>query len=323
MKQQNIAIVGAGASGLFSAVLLSSRPGVHIHIFEKNNKIASKLRASGGGRANILNAHILPIHYNNTDFMNTFLQKVDYKTIEKVFLNLGLLMRMDEENRVYPATFCSQTVVDILSHRLHENCEISCGYEIKKLSFCNRKWQIDDEKILFDQVILASGSPAGLKMKNRNEYNAYLASLSLKTSKLQPSLVGFKIQDYPKLLFGCRAKARVTLFQKSVPLYSEVGEVMFKEDGVSGIVILNISAYYNRLKEKENCELSLDFLYDHEQLSPKKYLQNHGDMIGVLHPHLCELYRQRSFSLRDFRLKIKGCYDLETAQVCSGGVSLQ
>lgn len=319
---RNIAIIGAGAAGLFAAKMLSADTSLRITVFEKAQKVGTKLRASGGGRANLMNTQIAGSCYNQPDFINNLLKTIDYEVIKTEFEKMGLRLSADEEGRVYPATLFSQTVIDVLLQNLGENVQIITDYEVKKLQKYNEKWQINDGKTLYDAVLLSSGSPAGMIAKNRQNYNGYLSDLKIKQEKLSASLVGFKLENYPKELSGCRARAAVTLLQKGKAVYSEAGEVMFKDDGISGIVVLNVSAYYNRLKTKENCSLSLNFLFDDESLDVSAHLKNFGDLSGLLHPKLNRLYQKKPFDLRNFQMKISGVYDLEFAQVCHGGIAL-
>lgn len=317
-----IAIIGGGSGGLFAAKMLSTHQNIQVCLFEKNEHIASKLRASGGGKANILNRCIQSEHYNNSDFMNCFLQKVNYKTIYKVFSDMGLKMSVDEENRVYPSTFFSMTVLDVLLNNLSPHIQILCNYNVQKLTEQNGKWKINDYPTLFDKVILSTGSPANIISKNLFDFENYLHDLKLTKRDYIPSLVGFKIKNYPNSLFGCKAKAEVTLFQERNIIHREKGEVVFKEDGISGIVILNISSYYNRLKTKNNCSLSLNFLFDDNNYNIDNHLKKHHQLCGLLHPKLNKLYMQHPFDLRDFKLEIAELYGLESAQVCSGGIDL-
>ena len=319
---KNIAIIGAGAAGLFAAAQFSRRRDISVVLFEKAPKVGTKLRASGGGRANILNTNIRGSFYNQPDFIANLLKSVDYKVIKKEFESMGLRLSADEEGRVYPATLFSQTVIDVLLNAMGDNVQIRTGVEVEKLRPTKGKWQINNETSLFDAVILASGSPAGMIAKNRQSYNSYLSDFKIKQEKLTASLVGFKLENYPKELSGCRARAAVTLLQNGKAVYSEAGEVMFKDDGFSGIVVLNVSAYYNRLKDKEKCSLSLNFLFDDEHLDETAYLKKFGDFSGLLHPKLNRLYHKKPFDLRNFQMKVSGVYDMEFAQVCHGGIAL-
>ena len=69
----NIAVVGAGAAGLFLSRLLSETENCNIHIFERTGKPGYKVKASGGGKANILNTQISGECYNNAAFIANLL----------------------------------------------------------------------------------------------------------------------------------------------------------------------------------------------------------------------------------------------------------
>lgn len=319
---KNIAIIGAGSAGLFAAKLLSSYEDVKVTVFEKAKNPGTKLRASGGGKANILNANVKSDCYNNHRFMDSFLKRTDYQTIYDEFVHMGLRMTVDEENRVYPATLFSKTVLDVLLSNLSPRIVFRCECVVKQLFQRDGKWYVNDFPEAYDCVMMASGSPANMIAANRKGIADYWKALHLDDKPFEPSLVGFKIKDYPKELYGCRAKAEVSLYQESTLVWKEIGEVMFKEDGVSGIVVMNLSSRYNQLKNRKKCRLSLNFLYDDEAFDVKAHLSRFHDLAGVLHPKLNKLYQDRPFDLRDFSLQIDSLYDIEFAQVCCGGISV-
>ncbi|MBO4282779.1 MAG: NAD(P)/FAD-dependent oxidoreductase [Bacteroidales bacterium] len=317
-----IAIVGAGTSGLFLNRLLSGRKGLHTTLFEQSEKAGTKLRASGGGKANLLNTDIRPEHYNHPEFLRRLLQQADAARVQRLWESFGLLTRSDDEGRVYPLSLCAQTAVDTLLPPGMDT-DIRYGCTVRELQAENGKWHLNGEAESFDKVVLCSGSPAGMIPDKRKAYNAYLHSLSLETTPLSPSLVGFRIRRYPKRLNGCRAKAEVRLLQNQREIFRETGEITFKEDGLSGIVILNASAHYNRLENKEGAYLLLDFLYARPEWSLQEHLRLHRDLSGVLHPKLHALYLQQAFDPKNFRLDIEAPYDLAFAQVCHGGIPVE
>ena len=309
---KEIAIIGAGAAGLFAAKKLSERDDVQVTVYERSPKAGTKLRASGGGRANILNTNILPHHYNDENFIKKVLEKADYNTLRSEFEAMGLKTMADEEGRVYPSTLFAPTVVNVLLAQLGTKVNIRYETPVLSLKSVNGKWYINDEGKAYDKVIMASGSPAGMVVQKQKGYNHYLSDIQIKTKKISPSLTGFRIQHYPKSLFGCRVRAEVSLFAQN--------KLIFKEDGISGIVILNASAYYNRLENKTNCHLSFNLLPDDTQMDVKRHEEQFGTLAGILHPKLCQLYERHPFDLRDFKMEIEGLYGIDSAQVCSGGI---
>lgn len=316
-----VAIVGAGASGLFLAKKLSEDARFQIVVFEKNRQVAAKVRASGGGKANIFNRDVRPEHYNAPEFVSQLLSQYSPENLDNQFSKWGLVTISDEEGRVYPASQFSQTVVDVLCD-VPSNVKFELYYEVQSIDYHKNKWKINDYPETFDFVVLASGSPANIIPKNRTHYNDYLKGLKLSVNPLQSSLSGFILKDYPKSLSGCRTKAIVSLYQGKKLIHKELGEITFKDDGVSGIVIMNLSAYYWRLPSQENCRLEINLCYWDEKFNLKDYLSRNHTVTGLLHPKLAALYQQKPFSITRFSFPIAETYPLETAQVCHGGIDL-
>ena len=321
-KTKHIAIIGAGASGLFLAKKLSESPDVDVTVFEKNRQVGAKLRASGGGKANIFNREVRPEHYNQPDFIEELLRQYSPEQLESQFAEWGLVTITDEEGRVYPASQFSQTVVDVLTDYPNENIHLETNYDIQHIEHKNRKWTINNYPTLFDILVLASGTPAGMIPKNQRGYNGYLDILSLKINPLQPSLAGFLLKDYPKSLSGCRTKAIVSLYQGKKLIHKESGEITFKDDGVSGIVIMNLSAFYRRLSSLKNCRLEINLTYWDENFDTKAYLQENQKVTGLLHPKLAALYQHKPFDIHRLTFQIADTYALDTAQVSHGGIDL-
>ncbi len=317
-----VSIIGAGASGLLLSNKLSQQPNVQVYLFEKGKNVGAKLRASGGGKANIFNKDVTPTAYNHADFMKEVLRQVSPESLYAEFESLGLRMLTDSEGRVYPYSESSQTMIDVLWNPARPNVHTLTTYEVRSITPVDGQWQINDYPVRFDVVALASGSPANMIPTNQQNYNGYLRSLDLNMQPLIPSLVGFKIKNYDRRLSGCRVKVKASLLQNERFVYAEQGEVTFKEDGLSGIVILNLSAYYNRLPAKNNCSIELDFLYDEVAFDVQTYLEKFGSLKGLLHPKLVALYERTPFDLHHFRMNIEETYTLLSAQVCHGGIDL-
>lgn len=319
---KNIAIIGAGSSGLLLSKKLSDVDGVQVYVFEKCKHVGTKLRASGGGKANIFNTNIFPECYNNPDFARALLAQVSPDILKKEFEDMGLTMVSDEEGRVYPTSQYSQTMIDILWEPEKSNLHAELEYDVRKVRFENGKWRINDYPVLFDNVVFATGTTANMIPKNRLGYNAFLTDFNLQFSDFQPSLVGFKIKNFPKSLSGCRAKVIASLYCQDELIHQEPGEVTFKDDGISGIVILNLSAYYNRLSHKDGCYVELNFMYGNPDYDVDQHVKRFGSMKGILHPKLNELYEKHPFNVKKYKFAIESLYDLAFAQVCHGGVDL-
>ena len=55
-------IVGAGAAGLFCAAIAGQR-GLKVLVIDHSEKVAEKIRISGGGRCNFTNREVTPANF--------------------------------------------------------------------------------------------------------------------------------------------------------------------------------------------------------------------------------------------------------------------
>ena len=117
----DIVIVGAGASGLISAIV-SAKRGKRVLILEKNNKIGKKLLATGNGKCNITNIRptLERFYSKNQKFILSVLESYNYQSIKQFFKSIGLELIEAKEGRVFPMSLQASSVVDILSYECEQ-----------------------------------------------------------------------------------------------------------------------------------------------------------------------------------------------------------
>lgn len=315
MLWMKVGIIGGGACGLVLANILEKNH-VEYEIFERS-ECGKKILASGNGRANIGNTHILPSDYNHPWAYE--LVKLYYPTLLQFFDDIHLTIKEDSEGRLYPYSESSLTVLSCL---LERKLKITENFPVSSISKLNHKYYINEVRGPFDYLVLASGSFASFTLKKQQGFHDYLQSLNLRINSLQPSLVGFKLKTNVNRLNGVRMKCKAGLYQKNMLIHEEEGEVLFKSDGISGICILNLSAYYARLNSKEDVKICLDFLPHLD-----KHIHNLTDLLGLVPQKLYDYLKNEPISeidkaLRRFELEIFHPYDFEFSQVVSGGIDL-
>jgi predicted Rossmann fold flavoprotein len=328
-----LGIVGGGDSGLFLASYLKRKyKNIDITIFDRNKSLGRKILASGNGKCNFSNYKAMPSDYNNEDFIKNLYSIVKKEDLINYFSSLGLMFYFDDEGRMYPLSNSSQTILNMFLLELKDT-KIYCDYTVKEVFVKNNKYFIDNQE--FDYIVLASGSNASIDQSKVASTYSYLSKLNLKMTTLRPSLVGYIVNDKDiKLLKGYRSKAYVTMFDnKNNKKFLEFGEVIFKEDGLSGIVIMNSSHYY-----ESGDYLSLNLLRDISKeeflyKTKKRYEENKDPYyyLGlVLHNTLISYLVKKNIItpedvynlLTNFRINIKSTYDFKEAQVCRGGIDL-
>lgn len=293
---KNVAIIGAGACGLMLSAILSKN-GIKHTIFN-TGKIGNKILASGNGKCNISNYNFDASKYHNKRLAN--IVNSYQKELFSLFTELKIYTKIDEEGRMYPLSESSLSVLNILLKNSNAKFVDLEVFEIKK---SNNKYLINDE--LFDDVVICIGSSAGYK--NKDSFKL-LDNLNLKYKKFIPSLVGFKTNLKIKEISGARAKVKAYLFNDNKEVASEAGEVIFKDDGISGICIMNLSSYYNYL-DKKNPYILLD-------LSDNDY----DDYSSVINPKILNYINKNNINPHKFIIPITNTYSLEFAQVANGGI---
>jgi len=332
--KKKVAIIGGGASGVFSGILLSSSKDIDVTIFEKQNRILKKLLQTGNGMCNITNSDCDNIDNYNTDLIKDTLIKFNHNKELEIFSDLGLLIKEETEGRCYPYSKKASTVFDIFDRALkNNNVNVHTDIDVKDIK-CENGYKLITNKgnFAFDYVIVSTGSKSNIGF----DYDMYniLKKNGFNIVKPRPSLVGFKTVENIKPLSGIRFKASVKLVENDKVKEIRSGEVQFKDDGVSGIVIMELSRLYNR---DAKTYISLDLMSDYTEdeltniiaNNVSKYHSLDACIMGML-PKMMVLDIVKKAEdinsvvklIKNYKLNIKDTYDFNQSQVTRGGVDL-
>src|SRR3954468_7614770 len=115
-----VAVLGGGAAGFFAAISCKiHHPESDVTIFEKSAKLLAKVKVSGGGRCNVTNAcfsnSALSKNYprGEKQLRKAFSVFSTTDTI-KWFESRGVKLKTEPDNRMFPVTNNSQTIIDCL-----------------------------------------------------------------------------------------------------------------------------------------------------------------------------------------------------------------
>ena len=114
-----IAIIGGGAAGFFTAFSVKEHhPQAKVIIFEKSDKLLSKVKISGGGRCNVTNACFHPSQLSKfyprgeKQLKKAFSVFQPKDTVEW-FAQRGIELKAEADNRMFPVSDDSQTIIDL------------------------------------------------------------------------------------------------------------------------------------------------------------------------------------------------------------------
>lgn len=335
-----IAILGGGASALMCASFAHKNN--QVTIIEKNEKIGKKILATGNGRCNLTNLAVSSDDYNQN--IDKFLQVFDNKKAIWFFNSLGLETYADEMGRVYPFSNSAVSVVDVLKNylMLQKNITFKTEKIFVDLQKINNKYKVvfnDNSCEFFDKIIVALGNNAELEIfdKFNIKYKKFTPSLCAMQSKIDKRLAGLRVSD---VMVYCKGKSFG---------FKEKGEILFRQDGISGIVIFNLSAYLAR-RNLPRAEIVIDLLPDINinqlknklKLRQKQFFNYNSSefLTGFFHKSLNYVLLKNSQISQDILIKdisdkqinnlceqikkftIQTTAFLDNNQVCAGGILL-
>ena len=334
MKFYNTIVLGCGASGCMCALNIQNQK---VAMLEISSKPFKKILATGNGRCNLTNAHLHKYSYNQD--LSKFFDRVDQTKTLQFFEGLGLECYMDNEGRYYPISNMAKSVQDVVLRKLESKVDIYAMQQIVSIKKADGVFFVStkDNEFKCVNLVVATGS------KNEDLLNM----LEVKYKPFVPSLVALKCDDV-KDLNGVRlANAKVSVKVGDIS-YSEVGEVLYKDAGLSGIVIFNISSLFARSGEF-NGKIYIDLLPNMSAEKLKEKIINRKKLnvgldkifVGMFANALAnEIFRQAKVNtninstkisdktvdalvgaIKNLEYNVCGCYD--NNQVYSGGVELK
>ena len=337
MEEFDAIIIGAGASGTMCA--LSTAKDKRIALIDAMSFPAKKLLVTGNGRCNLTNIKISSEFYNQ-DLTKYFAMHDNSQTLS-FFEDLGLLINIDEESRVYPYSNSARTITDILFNEIKKrNIFLFCEQNLVKITPMGEFYCVKttDYALYSKKVVFATGGNTNVEI---------LQELGINTKPFVPSLCALKTQS-TKRLSGQKLSDVVVTAVCDGETKRQKGEVLFKDSGLSGIVIFNLSTLFAR-KNKFEGQVYIDIMPHLTEddvfdllTERKKIAQTANELLlGMFHHEINKeiLWRNNldehqpidtvddnhisaiAQTIKNFDFDVVGAYD--NNQVFCGGVDLQ
>ena len=355
-----VLVIGGGAAGMFAAIF-AARNGNEVHVLEKNEKLGKKLFITGKGRCNITNASDMDTLFESVVTNSKFLYSSFYgytnQDVMNFFKELGLKIKVERGERVFPESDHSSDVIAALSKEMRRlGVEISLHTEVKEIltnaDGVTGVLLSDGTTLDGDTCIVATGGYSYRTTGSTGDGYRFAKEAGHRVTDILPALVPLTVQEsYVKDLQGLSLRnVEATILDGKKEVYRDFGEMLFTHYGVSGPLMLSASSYLTKKLRNKTMRLVIDLkpaltneqldarvLRDFEENKNKQFKNAIGKLFPAkLIPVMLSLSRidpekkvneiskeeRQGFVhlIKHFEMTITGTRDFNEAIITQGGV---
>lgn len=357
----DIAVVGGGAAGMFAAVR-AAELGAKVTLVERNPKLGRKLGITGKGRCNLTNdcdaSTVIKNTPRNGRFLFSALAAFSPEDAKDWFESRGVPLKTERGQRMFPTSDKASDIVDCLRRELGKAGVKIVNSRVTSILLDGGRvtgLRCADCEIECKAVILATGglSYPGTGSTGDGYDFARLAGHTIEPTAASIVPLVASHPDCSKMMGLGLKNVKVTAFtSEGKHVYDDFGELLFTHFGISGPVVLSMSAHLRDFsKTKYYVKIDLKPALDEQKLDarilrdfgehPNRTLEN---LLGALEPRAMiepllaqagldgskrvnEVTREERRSLieavKGFRVDIVSARPIEEAVVTSGGVSVR
>lgn len=303
----DLIVVGGGAAGMMAAVT-AARQGAEVCLVERNPKVGRKLYITGKGRCNVTNhcaaEEVLAAVPRNGRFLYSTMSRTPPAWVEEFFTGLGVPLKVERGNRVFPTSDKSADIIDALFRELRRLRVPILQGRVSSLD-CRegavQAVEIGEDKSLTgfscQAVILATGGLSYPATGSTGDGLRIAAGLGHTVVEPRPSLVPLESDDgFCGRMQGLALKNVLLTIRgrKGKIIYREQGELLFTHFGLSGPLVLSASAHMREFdREQYTCSIDLKPALEEQVLDARLVRElaeganrNMDHVLGALAPRL-------------------------------------
>lgn len=328
-----VIIIGAGASGVLAAINYKrNHQNDDVLIIEQLDKPLKKILATGNGKCNLGNSDIDFNNYTNSDFVKKVMSDYLFIKYRDYFESLNIHTKLIDK-LLYPTSESAITVRDsLLKEVAHLGVKIVTEEKFEDYKKESKILVITNKsKYECDKLFITGAGASSPKLGSDGSTFEIMKKHKYSYKELNPGLCPIYTNEKTKNLDGIRVKASVSLYENNNLIHKESGEVLFKAQGLSGIVIFNISSLIAK-NPKSKYKISLDLLesYDIKILEKHRKSQSNSEFLqGFLHPALVKYFIENGYdkdpikNIKSLDFTFKDFYGFEFSQVSIGGIETE
>ena len=350
-----VGIIGAGASGVFAALILKQNY-IDTTVIERNANALKKIYATGNGRCNFTNRNVSYKNYHgeNPKFTISAIKKFDNYDVIEFFNDMGIPEVELENGKIFPKSLQASSIVKQMMC-LANHLEVEFIYDsfVDDVRKDGDVFEVksNDSIYKFDYLVVACGSKAYKKSGSDGNGYILMKKMGHNIVKTHPGIVQLRLNgDGFKKMSGTKFKANAKLVVDGKEVFQFYHDVLFTDYGISGPTILQLSGEAIRAKNKEldvkiridTVDLDENKLYEHliYIISLNYYKKINELLVGLINDNLieevlnqanieydinvCELSKEEIYklahTLKNLEFSVSGYKDEDSGQITCGGV---
>lgn len=299
-NKTDLVVIGGGAAGMMSALQASER-GLRVTIIDPNKTLGRKVRITGKGRCNVTNNCDIKAFMQNIPgdgrFLFSALNRLSPQDTMNLFEGLGVALKTERGNRVFPVSDNANDIADALTRRLKKNhVTVIRGRALEILTEDGHVSGVRTAGGVIscpNAAVCTGGLSYPLTGSDGDGYR-FARQFGHSVTEPDASLVPLESADsYCAQMQGFSLK-NVTLsaYEDDKLIYRELGEMLFTHFGVSGPLVLSASSHMRHMGEKQY-RLEIDLkpgldvekldqrvLRDFEKFSNREFQNSLSELLG-------------------------------------------
>ncbi|WP_026761770.1 NAD(P)/FAD-dependent oxidoreductase [Selenomonas artemidis] len=248
---KRVVVVGAGPAGMMAAITAAEHEG-SVLLLEKMPRAGRKMMITGKGRCNVTSADdpadIIKNIAGNGRFLNSVIRAFDNAAVMAFFENVGVPLKTERGNRVFPQSDRAVDVVDAMMRRLRDlHVELRTNTHVRALVVTDgaiRGVRLESgDTVAADAVVLAVGGASYPLTGSTGDGYAMARDAGHHIVPIFPALVPLcTAEGWVRDVQGLSLRnVRAALYSAGKKQAEEFGEMMFTHFGVTGPIILRLS----------------------------------------------------------------------------------
>jgi predicted Rossmann fold flavoprotein len=261
-SEADVAIVGAGAAGLATAIFaLEHEPRLQVALLDGARRPGAKILVSGGSRCNVTNSIVTDADFSGgrRSIVRTILRAYPVPDTVAFFERIGVPMHEETGGKLFPNSNRSRDVLDALLNELaRRGSRVLSDHRVLQVTRESAGFRIETNhgEIRASAVVLATG---GLSLPKTGSdgvgyeiARAFGHRIVPTTPALAPLILADGERAMHSTLSGVSLDARLELRVNERVRMRTSGSMLWTHFGISGPVALDMSRHW--LRERSNGE---------------------------------------------------------------------